>query len=72
MAMEKELLDHLRAVHKGVLNVTTEYGIVCVYTKTRKTTTSVVLDLVLSKAYKSVKADVNHKDGGYVIFCARA
>lgn len=62
-----ELESLLRKYNRGVAKVVVEYGIVCVYTKSQKSTIGVTIDLLRSRAFRSVKSTANNIDGGFIV-----
>lgn len=62
-----ELKALLSKFNKGVKQVTIEEGIVCVYVRTARAVSGVMLDLIRSGGFRSVVHTENNVDGGFII-----
>jgi hypothetical protein len=72
MALANEIKSTLSQFNKGIKNVTIEDGIVCVNVASQKTAFSVQLDLLRSRAFRSVKVVANAAAGkGFIVFGAK-
>ena len=63
-----ELKATLSKFNKGIKDVTIEYGIVCVHVGSERTAFNVKLDLLRSRAFRSVNIIPNAKAGkGFLV-----
>lgn len=63
-----ELKTLLQRFNRGVKDVAIEYGIFCIYVTSDRAASGVTLDLLRTRAFKSVKAIPNAKAGkGFIV-----
>lgn len=65
--LANDLLTELNKFNRGILGLTIEYGIVAIRTKSQKCVQGVTVDLLRSRAFKSVNAIVSGDKSCYLI-----